>query len=198
MRNWRPILGVSVGLWALVAGAYPLAVLGVAHLVWPFQANGSVIRVGGVPRASAHVGQAFTQPGYFWGRPSATTAVGSDRPQPYNPLNSGPSNLGPDNPALVRRVRARVARLMAADPGLRRGQIPPSWVEGSGSGLDPDIPVAAAEAQVPRVARATGLAPALLQALIANATHGPQFGVFGVRRVNVVALNLALYQVLHH
>ena len=164
---------------------YPLAATGLAQLVFPQQANGSLIEKGGKPVGSALIGQSFTDPKYFWGRPSATS------PNPYNAASSSGSNLGPDNPALVDAVRQRIAALRAADPG-NAAPVPVDLVTASASGLDPQISPAAAQYQLARVARARGLGIAQVQALVQRYTQGRQLGVLGEPRVNVLQLNLAL------
>lgn len=172
-------------LTAITGIAYPFAVTGVAQLVFPHQANGSLIARDGKPVGSALIGQSFTDPKYFWGRPSATT------PQPYNGTASGGSNLAPGNPALTDAVKQRIAKLRAADPG-NDAPVPVDLVTASGSGLDPDISPAAALYQADRVARARGLPAAEIRALVHRHTLGRQFGVLGEPRVNVLELNLAL------
>ena len=172
-------------LTAITGIAYPFAVTGIAQLVFPHQANGSLIVRDGKPIGSALIGQSFTDPKYFWGRPSATT------PQPYNGTTSGGSNLGPGNPALVDAVEQRIAALRAADPG-NDAPVPVDMVSTSGSGLDPDISPAAARYQVNRVARARSLSAREVQALVDRYTRDRQFGVLGEPRVNVLELNLAL------
>ncbi len=172
-------------LTVLTGIIYPLAVTGISQAVFPERANGSIIMKDGKPVGSALVGQQFDGPGYFWGRPSATT------PYPYNGALSSGSNLGPDNPALVREVQARVNALHAAGPGNKK-PIPVDLVTSSGSGLDPDISPAAALYQAGRVARARGLAEAQVRALIRANTTGRFLGIFGEPAVNVLKLNLAL------
>lgn len=172
-------------LTAITGLLYPLAVTGLAQLVFPHQANGTLIQRDGKPVGSMLIGQQFTEPKYFWGRPSATT------PQPYNGTASGGSNLGPSNPALTDAVKARIAALRAADPG-NHAPVPVDLVTASGSGLDPDISPAAAQYQVHRVARARDLPDAKVQGLVDRYTRGRQFGVLGEPRVNVLELNLAL------
>lgn len=176
---------------AVTGLAYPFAVTGVAQLMFPRQANGSLILREGIPVGSALIGQSFTAPRYFWGRPSATT------PQPYNGAASGGSNLGPTNPALATAVKQRIAALRAADPG-NSTPVPVDLVTASGSGLDPDISQAAAQYQVQRVARERGLSQARVQALVARHTRGRQFGMLGEPRVNVLELNLALDRLAAH
>jgi K+-transporting ATPase ATPase C chain len=164
---------------------YPFAVTGIAQLAFPHQANGSLVVRDGKVVGSALIGQSFTDPEYFWGRPSATA------PQPYNGSASGGSNLGPSNPALADAVRQRIVALRAADPG-NNAPVPVDLVTASGSGLDPDISPAAAQYQVNRVARTRGMSPAEVRALVRRCTTGRQFGVLGEPRVNVLELNLAL------
>ncbi len=185
LSQLRPALVLLIALHVLTGLLYPLAVTGVAQVVAPRLANGSLIVEGGRVRGSALIGQPFSSPGYFWGRPSATSAV------PYDAAGSAGSNLGPTNPALASAVRDRVAALRAADPSLT-GPIPVDLVTASGSGLDPDVSLAAALAQVPRVARARGLEPGQVRAIVQANAVGRTFGFLGEPRVNVLALNLAL------
>jgi K+-transporting ATPase ATPase C chain len=174
-------------IWTVLAGvAYPLAVTGLAQLVFPAQANGSLILDGnGKPLGSRLIGQAFAEPGHFWGRPSATA------PYPNNAAASSGSNLGPTNPALLEAVRSRVHALQNADPGNAQ-PVPVDLVTASASGLDPHISPAAAEYQVGRVARARGMDAGKLRALVAGHTEQRQWWVLGEPRVNVLELNLAL------
>jgi len=181
----RPALTLLVLMTAITGIAYPLLATGLAQLLFPAQANGSLIVKDGKPVGSALIGQPFTGPRYFWGRPSATT------PQPDNGSSSSGSNLGPTNPALTDAVKQRIAALRAADPG-NTAPVPVDLVTASASGLDPDISPAAAAYQVQRVARARGLSESQVQALVAKATTGRQFGVLGEPRVNVLELNMAL------
>ena len=164
---------------------YPLASTGLAQLIFPHQANGSLLVKDGKPAGSALIGQAFTDPKYFWSRPSATS------PNPYNGASSSGSNQGPTDPALADAVQQRIAALRAADPG-NTAPVPVDLVTSSGSGLDPQISPAAAQYQLARVARVRGLPAAQLQALVAANTSGRQLGVLGEPRVNVLRLNLAL------
>jgi K+-transporting ATPase ATPase C chain len=165
--------------------AYPLLVTGLSQLLFPSQANGSLIAKNGQPIGSTLIGQSFTEPKYFWGRPSATS------PQADNGTGSGGSNIGPTNPALTDAVKQRIAALQAADPG-NRAPVPVDLVTSSGSGLDPEISPAAAQYQLARVAKARGISDGQLGLLIAQATSGRQLGLLGEARVNVLQLNLAL------
>ena len=184
-QTLRPALALFILLSVVTGLAYPFAVTGVAQLLFPWQANGSLVQRDGKPVGSALIGQSFTDPGHFWGRPSATG------PQPYNAAASTGSNLGPLNPALTDAVKARVAALQAADPG-NAAPVPVDLVTASGSGLDPEISLAAAHYQAPRVGRVRGLPPAQITALIERHAQRPWLGVLGEPRVNVLALNLAL------
>jgi K+-transporting ATPase ATPase C chain len=186
----RPAVVLLAAFTVLTGLLYPLAVTGLAQGIFPYQANGSLIRTfntqGTADTAgSVLIGQHFDDPGYFWGRPSATVSF------PYNARESSGSNLGPSNPALVEAVRARLAALREADPGNTQ-PVPVDLVTASASGLDPHISVAAARYQVPRVARARGLDVEAVRQLVAQQTEGRQFGIFGEPRVNVLKLNLAL------
>jgi K+-transporting ATPase ATPase C chain len=181
----RRALVLFVLLTLLTGVLYPLVVTAVAQLLFPAQAAGSIVTRAGQTVGSRLIGQSFSDPGYFWSRPSATT------PQPYNGTASSGSNLGPLNPALLDAIRARVAALRAADPG-NRAAVPIDLVTASGSGLDPEISLAAANYQAARVARARGLSAERVRALIAQHTEGRLLGVLGEPRVNVLELNLAL------
>ncbi|MBP1770874.1 MAG: Potassium-transporting ATPase chain [Holophagaceae bacterium] len=186
----RPALMSFLAFSLLTGVAYPLAITGLAKLLFPHQAEGSLIRKDGRVIGSEWIGQSFSAPGEFWGRPSATLDA-AGKPLPYNAANSGASNLAPSNPVLWGAVQERVAVLRAADP-LATGPVPVDLVTASGSGLDPHISPAAAEFQIPRVARARGLEAGRLRALVAAHTEPPQFGILGEPRVNVLKLNLAL------
>lgn len=188
-KDFRAAL-VGFALLTLLTGLlYPLAITGIAQLAFPAQANGSLIVQDGKPLGlalgSELIGQPFSDPTYFWGRPSATG------PQPYNGLGSSGSNQGPTNPALLDAVKERVAALSAVDPD-NTAPVPVDLVTASGSGLDPHISAAAAEYQVARVTRLRGLDPAAVRTLVLQHTEGRDLGVLGEPRVNVLRLNLAL------
>ena len=181
----RPALASLLSLTILTGLLYPLAVTGIAHLLFPAQADGSLIVEEGRIIGSALIGQPFDDPKYFWGRPSATS------PFPYNAAASSGSNLGPTNPALLTAVLARIAALKAADPGNVL-PVPVDLVTASGSGLDPHISPAAADVQMRRVARARGVDEAAVRQFVISHTEGRQFGILGEPAVNVLRLNQAL------
>lgn len=184
-KELRPAI-VSFVLLSLLTGiAYPLLVTGIAQATMPAKANGSLIVKDGKPVGSGLIGQSFSDPKYFWGRPSATG------PMSNNASASSGSNLGPTNPALLDAVKDRVQALRDADPGNRQ-PVPVDLVTASASGLDPHISPAAAEYQLARVARLRGMAPDSLRKLVAQHTEGRQFGILGEPVVNVLELNLAL------
>jgi K+-transporting ATPase ATPase C chain len=187
----RPAL-VSLGILTILTGLlYPLVVTGLAQVLFPWQANGSIIERNGQPVGSALIGQPFDDPQYFWGRLSATA------PAPFTAFNaekltgSSGSNYGPLNPALLDAVQGRIKALQEADP-TNTAPIPVDLVTASSSGLDPHISPAAAAYQVGRVARARGLSEAAVRQLVAQHTEGRTFGLLGEPRVNVLQLNLAL------
>ena len=185
LKELKPALLMLLVLTLLTGVAYPLLVTSVAQAVFPHQANGSLIERDGKVVGSELVGQPFSDPKYFWTRPSATG------PMPYNAGASSGSNQGPLNPALADAVKARIEALKAADPG-NTGRIPVDLVTASGSGLDPHISPAAAAYQIDRVARARGLRADTVRALVAKHTESRQLGVLGEPRVNALTLNLAL------
>ena len=181
----RPALSLFV-LLSLVTGLlYPLGITGLSQALFPKAANGSLIEVNGQVVGSALIGQSFTDPRYFWSRPSATA------PAPYSGEASSGSNLGPSHPDLAKAVQARIAALRAADPSTT-GPVPVDLVTASGSGLDPHISRAAAEFQINRVAQARGLTRQQVSALVEQHTERPWLGFLGEPRVNVLLLNLAL------
>ena len=185
LSELRPALILFVVLTVITGAAYPLVVTGIAQVAFPRQANGSLIERDGKVIGSSLIGQAFDDPKYFWGRPSATS------PQPNNGTASSGSNLGPTNPALIDAVKARVKALQDADPG-NKSPIPVDLVTASGSGLDPHISPAAAQYQVSRVAKIRKLSEEVVRTLVSDHTEGRQWGLFGEPRVNVLQLNLAL------
>ena len=185
VRSIRSAVSLLVAMTILLGIAYPLLITAIATLAFPHQAEGSLIQEDGKLIGSTLIGQSFSDPKYFWGRPSATS------PQPYNGLASGGSNLGPLNPALLDAVKANAKALHDADPDNRQ-PIPVDLVTASGSGLDPDISIAAARYQAARVARARGLAVERVEALIDAHQEGRLFGFIGEQRVNALSLNLQL------
>ena len=177
---------VMLLLMTVITGiAYPLLATGLAQLIFPQQANGSLIEKNGRPIGSALIGQSFTDARYFWGRPSATS------PNPYNGSSSSGSNTGPSNPALVDTVKQRIDALHAADP-TNTAPVPVDLVTASASGLDPEITPAAAQYQVARVAALRKLSVSQVQSLVDECTSGRSLGFLGEPRVNVLKLNLAL------
>jgi len=186
LKHFRPAVILLLIFTVLTGVVYPAVVTGLAQLLFPNQANGSLMAgANGNTIGSRLIGQPFNSPGYFWGRPSATS------PFPYNASASSGSNLGPSNPALLEAVKARVAALQAADPD-NKAAVPADLVTASGSGLDPHISPAAAEYQLNRVAQARHLPTEKLRGLVAAHTEMRQWGMFGEPRVNVLMLNMAL------
>lgn len=181
----RPAATLLVALTVLCGVVYPLAVTGIAHVAFRSQADGGLVVDNGKTVGARLIGQAFTAPRYFWGRPSATS------PMPNNAAGSSGSNQGSSNPALIDAVKGRIAALHEADPD-NRAPVPVDLVTASASGLDPEISPAAALYQANRVARARGMTPAAVEAQVRAQTEAPLFGVLGEARVNVLALNLAL------
>ena len=181
----RPGFSLMVCITLLTGIAYPMLVTTMSALLFHREAEGSLLYEGNVLVGSRLIGQNFTSAKYFWGRPSATA------PQPYNAVNSGGSNLGPLNPALIDKVKAGAKVLRDADPS-NGAAIPVELVTGSASGVDPDISPAAAEYQAARVARARNLPPARVRALIGEHRHEPALGVIGEPVINVLELNMAL------
>jgi len=181
----RPAVVLFLIMTLLTGIVYPFAVTGLAQLLFHDQADGSLVMADGHAVGSRIIGQSFSDPKYFWSRPSATA------PQPYNGLASGGSNQGPLNPALTEAVKSRVDALKAADP-TNALPIPVDLVTASASGLDPDISIAAAYYQAARIARVRGLEPAAVQSLIDAHAHNRLVGLIGEPRVNVLELNLAL------
>jgi K+-transporting ATPase ATPase C chain len=194
LREIRPAIMVLVALTLITGLVYPLAMTGIAQVIFPRQANGSIIERDGKVIGSELIGQNFASDKYFHGRPSATTTPDPKDPTknvdaPYNAANSGASNLGPSNKALTDRVKAEMAKLQKENPGKA---VPIDLVTTSGSGLDPNISPEAALFQVPRVAKARNLPEDRLRQLVADNTEGRWLGLLGEPRVNVLQLNLAL------
>lgn len=185
LKNLKQAVVILALLSVLTGIIYPLLVTAVAQLAFPSKANGSIIYKDGRAAGSELIAQAFSDPKYFWGRPSATSGY------PDNAMASGGSNLGPTNPALADSVKARTTALLAGDSG-NKSPIPVDLVTASGSGLDPHISPAAAMYQVARVARARGMSEEMLKGLVAKHTEGRQFGLLGEERVNALELNLEL------
>jgi potassium-transporting ATPase KdpC subunit len=185
LSHLRPAVGSLLVLSVVTGIAYPLVVTGISQAVFPQQANGSLVVKADKVVGSSLIGQQFTDPKHFWGRPSATS------PYAYNAASSSGSNQGPANPALAEAVAGRVKALRDADPGNMR-PIPVDLVTASASGLDPHISVASTEYQVGRVAKARGMEAAKVKALVAKHTEGRQLGFLGEPRVNVLELNLDL------
>ena len=193
-REIRPAIVVLVALTLLTGLAYPLAMTGVAQVIFPRQAQGSMIERDGKVVGSALIGQDFTSDKYFHGRPSATTTPDPKDPTktvpaPYNAANSGGSNLGPSNKALIDRVQGDLDKLKKENPSV---PVPADLVTTSASGLDPEISPEAALFQVPRIAKARNLPENRIRELVAEQTEGRFLGLLGEPRVNVLLLNLAL------
>jgi K+-transporting ATPase ATPase C chain len=194
LKEIRPAIVFIVGLTIITGLIYPLAMTGVAEVIFPYQAQGSLIEKDGKVIGSALIGQVFADDKYFHGRPSATNAPDpKDSTKtidaPYNAANSMGSNLGPTSKALAERIKGDVERLKAENPSAT---VPIDLVTTSASGLDPDISPEAALFQVPRVAKARGLPPARVRTLVGGQIEGRTFGLLGEPRVNVLKLNLAL------
>jgi K+-transporting ATPase ATPase C chain len=194
LREIRPAIVLVIALTAITGFAYPLAMTGIAGVLFPNQAQGSLIERDGKVVGSALIGQEFTSESYFHGRPSATTTPDPQDstktvPAPYNAANSGGSNLGPTNKALIERVQGDLEKLKQEHPSA---QVPTDLVTTSGSGLDPHISPASALFQVPRVAKARSLPEDRVRQLVQEHTEARFLGLLGEPRVNVLELNLAL------
>jgi len=194
LREIRPAIVLVIALTVITGLAYPLAMTGIAGVLFPKQAQGSLIERDGKVVGSALIGQEFTSEGYFHGRPSATTAPDPQDstktvPAQYNAANSGGSNLGPTNKALIERVQGDLEKLKQENPSA---QVSTDLVTTSGSGLDPHISPEAALFQVPRVAKARSLPEDRIRQLVQEYTEGRFLGLLGEQRVNVLELNLAL------
>jgi K+-transporting ATPase ATPase C chain len=196
LREIRPAIVLVVALTLITGLVYPLAITGIAGVIFPYQAQGSLIEKDGKVVGSALIGQVFADAKYFHGRPSATNTPDPKDPSknidaPYNAANSGGSNLGPTNKALIDRVKGDMEKLKAENPSAA---VPIDLVTTSGSGLDPDISPEAAFFQVPRVAKARSIPEERLRQIVADHIQARTLGLLGEPRVNVLALNLALDQ----
>jgi K+-transporting ATPase ATPase C chain len=194
LREIRPAIVLVLGLTIITGFIYPLVMTGIAEVLFPYQAQGSLIEKDGKVVGSVLIGQQFTSDKYFHGRPSATLGPDPADPTktisvPYNAANSGASNLGPTNKVLIERVTADVEKLKQENAS---SQVPTDLVTTSASGLDPDISPAAADFQVPRIAKARNLPENDVRQLVADHIQGRTLGLFGEPRVNVLELNLAL------
>ena len=185
LRELKPALLILIAFTVLTGLVYPFVVTGLAQVIFPHRANGSLIERDGKAIGSELIGQPFSSPKYFWSRPSATS------PYPYNAASSSGSNQGPTNPALTDAVAARIKALRDADPE-NKAPVPVDLVTASASGLDPHISLAAAEYQLKRVAKARNIDPTTVRALVSQYTEGRQLGFLGEPGVNVLKLNLAL------
>jgi potassium-transporting ATPase KdpC subunit len=194
LREIRPAIILVIALTLITGVAYPFAITGIAQVIFPDKAQGSLVERDGKVVGSTLIGQEFTGEGYFHGRPSATTAPDPTDPTktvpaPYNAANSGGSNLGPTSKSLIERIQGDIAKLKQENPSA---QVPADLVTTSGSGLDPDISPEAALFQVPRVAKARNLPENQVRQLVVEHTSDRLIGLFGEPRVNVLELNLAL------
>jgi potassium-transporting ATPase KdpC subunit len=186
MRTLMIAIKMTIVMTVLTGLIYPLAMVGMARVVFPAQAQGSLIVRGGKVLGSSIIGQNFSKPGYFHSRPSAAGDKG------YDASASSGSNLGPTNKALIEAVRSRLKGVLEENPGVSAAQVPIDMVTTSGSGLDPEISPAAAELQVPRVAKARGIGEDQVRKLVEDSTRGRYLGILGEPGVNVVGLNIAL------
>jgi len=193
-RSWLPALRITLLSWVVCGLGFPLLIVALGGAILPAHAQGSLLRgPSGQVVGSSDIGQSWTAPEWFWGRPSATLDPATGQPAPYAANNSGGSNLGPTNPALAAEVAANLQAFLNADPSVLASQVPLDLLESSGSGLDPDISPAAAWIQVPRVAAASGVGTPALDRLVTAQVHaGWPVRLWGAPYVNVLRLNLAL------
>jgi K+-transporting ATPase ATPase C chain len=191
-RYLRPAIVITLLLTVLTGLVYPGIVTAFAQLLFPSQANGSLVYANGKLVGSELIGQYWTSPQYFHGRPSASLSNNGHQPQPYNAENSGASNLGPTNAKLIQTIQQRIAAVRKENPAAPSGPVPVDLVTDSGSGLDPDLSLAAALYQVPRIAKARGISQAVVTNVVTNHVQGRFLGIFGEPHVNVLDLNLAL------
>ena len=206
MQTLRPAITATLVLMLLCGLAYPILMNGLSAIIFPAQANGSLVMVDGKPVGAAHVGQEFTEPYFMKGRPSAVhyntyteDAEGSQfclDGSEYGGLGSGSNNYGPSNPALVERVEADIQHFLDANPEITREEIPTDLVTASGSGLDPHITPASAAVQLPAIAEASGLSMAQLEQIVSDNTSGKLLGVFGEETVNVLGVNVAIAEAM--
>ncbi len=191
-RYIRPAIVLTLLLTVVTGLIYPGVVTALAQAIFPYQANGSLHIVNGKVIGSDLIGQYWTSPRYFHGRPSATHSDDGSKAQPYNAENSGASNLGPTNSTLIKTVQQNIADLKKENPNAPPGPVPVDLVTASGSGLDPDISVAGALYQVPRIASTRGLSESTVHQLVMDHVHGRFLFIFGEPYINVLELNLAL------
>lgn len=205
-RSLRQALSITLVLMLVCGLAYPLLMNGLAGILFPHQANGSLVMVDGQAVGSAHVGQEFTEDYFMKGRPSAVhyntyredeagNPVYNDG-TPFTGLASGSANYGPSNPQLAQRVKADMEAFLAANPNVAKEDIPTDLLTASGSGLDPHISPAAAEIQLPAIAQASGLPMEMLQQIVADNTQGKLLSIFGEETVNVLEVNVAIAQAM--
>jgi K+-transporting ATPase ATPase C chain len=206
MKNLITAVRISLILCLLCGLLYPLAMTGLAQLLFPWQAQGSMVQFHGKPAGSELLGQEFTDRRFFHGRVSAVnyntylrtdTIPDQTGKKVYNGVSSGSANLAPSNPALIARVKNDLAEFLEAHPDIKKEQIPTDLLTSSGSGLDPHISPAAARIQIPAITAASGINSAVLEKIVSRATAERQFGVFGEPRVNVLKANLAIARLLN-
>jgi K+-transporting ATPase ATPase C chain len=196
MKTLTKSLFISLVLMIICGLIYPLAMTGISQLIFPKQANGSIIEVNGTKIGSELLGQSFTDPRFFKGRISAVNYNTYKKGETPTVVSSGSSNLAPSNKALTERVESDMNALMKLNPGLSKGQIPEDLLTSSASGLDPDISPEAAKFQIPSISKATGISSSDLENIVSNNIEGRQLGIFGEPRVNVLKLNIEIANIL--